>query len=144
MGDPNGMNPKFRSTFLTMSTLWVEKINTLQVWRGQIHVVTSEHDTTQKHISIVQFFWIQFSYTWANKMRRRRKKPSTLFSFSRSARGGYPEAQVKVFRAEDPPGARSRQGFNQVKRPSPTWVPCPSIFSKSLLFSSILTVTDLV
>jgi len=54
MGDPNGMNPNFRSTVSTMSTLWVEKINTLQVWRGQI--VMTEHDTTQKHLSIMQRF----------------------------------------------------------------------------------------
>jgi len=53
-GDPNGMNPKFRSTFLTLSTLWVQKINTLQVWQGEI--VMSEYDTTQKHTSAVQCF----------------------------------------------------------------------------------------
>lgn len=54
MGDPNGMNPKFRSTFLTLSTPWVEKINTLQVWQGEI--VMSEYDTTQKHTSTMQCF----------------------------------------------------------------------------------------
>lgn len=116
MGDPTGRNPKFRSTFLTLSTLWVEKINTLQVWQGER--VMSEYDTIQEHTSTAQCLGY-------NVLILGRTKCAVVeislrqFSFSRSARGGFPEAQVKVFRAEDLPRARSRQGFNQVKRPPP-------------------------
>ena len=139
------MNPKFRSTFLTLSTLWVEKINTLQVWQGEI--VMSDYDTTQKHTSTVQcsgYNVLILGWTKCVVLERSLRHcflspaPRVAVSRRHKWRSFVQRISLELDRDKDSIKLRGPSP------PYPTWVPCPSIFSKSLLFSSNLTVTNMV